>query len=126
LYCFFFSSRRRHTRSYGDWSSDVCSSDLARDVDERGPHAPQVPVDRSAVTEVDDGRAVAALFECGGDVLDAERLDAEERTEAEPIVNRYGSKQQDVHAPWTAASSRLAVDQAHERQADGPRAPVRT
>src|SRR5437867_10045482 len=28
--CFFFSSRRRHTRSYGDWSSDVCSSDLLR------------------------------------------------------------------------------------------------
>src|SRR5207248_8256813 len=27
-YFFFFSSRRRHTRSYGDWSSDVCSSDL--------------------------------------------------------------------------------------------------
>src|SRR5207248_7706280 len=26
---FFFSSRRRHTRSYGDWSSDVCSSDLS-------------------------------------------------------------------------------------------------
>src|SRR5207248_5436586 len=28
--CFFFSSKRRHTRSYGDWSSDVCSSDLLR------------------------------------------------------------------------------------------------
>src|SRR6266496_510864 len=27
---FFFSSRRRHTRSLRDWSSDVCSSDLAR------------------------------------------------------------------------------------------------
>src|SRR5256885_12994926 len=27
---FFFSSRRRHTRLQGDWSSDVCSSDLAR------------------------------------------------------------------------------------------------
>src|SRR5207245_7505125 len=26
---FFFSSRRRHTRCYRDWSSDVCSSDLA-------------------------------------------------------------------------------------------------
>src|SRR5204863_5493319 len=25
----FFSSRRRHTRSLRDWSSDVCSSDLA-------------------------------------------------------------------------------------------------
>src|SRR5574339_881590 len=28
LFSFFFSSRRRHTRSPGDWSSDVCSSDL--------------------------------------------------------------------------------------------------
>src|SRR5437763_4559375 len=28
---FFFSSRRRHTRYIGDWSSDVCSSDLAPD-----------------------------------------------------------------------------------------------
>src|SRR5256885_10222056 len=30
--CFFFSSRRRHTRLQGDWSSDVCSSDLPRAV----------------------------------------------------------------------------------------------
>src|SRR5258707_8042682 len=28
---FFFSSRRRHTRYWRDWSSDVCSSDLAPD-----------------------------------------------------------------------------------------------
>src|SRR5256885_13204212 len=27
---FFFSSRRRHTRLQGDWSSDVCSSDLGQ------------------------------------------------------------------------------------------------
>src|SRR5699024_12379715 len=27
---FFFSSRRRHTRSKRDWSSDVCSSDLIK------------------------------------------------------------------------------------------------
>src|SRR2546426_5940008 len=33
LFFFFFSSRRRHTRLQGDWSSDVCSSDL------RGPAA---------------------------------------------------------------------------------------
>src|SRR5690348_17407174 len=35
LFCFFFffffSSRRRHTRWTGDWSSDVCSSDLQPD-----------------------------------------------------------------------------------------------
>src|SRR5206468_8257335 len=30
LFVFFFSSRRRHTRSDRDWSSDVCSSDLDR------------------------------------------------------------------------------------------------
>src|SRR5688572_32332889 len=28
FFCFFFSSRRRHTRFDCDWSSDVCSSDL--------------------------------------------------------------------------------------------------
>src|SRR5699024_11452223 len=29
---FFFSSRRRHTRSKRDWSSDVCSSDLGKNI----------------------------------------------------------------------------------------------
>src|SRR5690348_111901 len=45
---FFFSSRRRHTRWTGDWSSDVCSSDLvqellprAQDVLVRGEHRDQ-------------------------------------------------------------------------------------
>src|SRR5882724_3551556 len=32
IFFFFFSSRRRHTRCLSDWSSDVCSSDLARSV----------------------------------------------------------------------------------------------
>src|SRR5438874_13616206 len=32
---FFFSSRRRHTRSLRDWSSDVCSSDLPHEVELR-------------------------------------------------------------------------------------------
>src|SRR5688500_20274370 len=32
---FFFSSRRRHTRLQGDWSSDVCSSDLRRSAGRR-------------------------------------------------------------------------------------------
>src|SRR5690348_18118417 len=32
---FFFSSRRRHTRWTGDWSSDVCSSDLIPRIDRR-------------------------------------------------------------------------------------------
>src|SRR5438067_11782428 len=36
---FFFSSRRRHTRSKRDWSSDVCSSDLFQRVGQRGRRA---------------------------------------------------------------------------------------
>src|SRR5260370_25940220 len=31
MMCFFFSSRRRHTRFKCDWSSDVCSSDLSEE-----------------------------------------------------------------------------------------------
>src|SRR5690348_18000423 len=33
FFFFFFSSRRRHTRWTGDWSSDVCSSDLLHGVE---------------------------------------------------------------------------------------------
>src|SRR5699024_11901518 len=33
---FFFSSRRRHTRSKRDWSSDVCSSDLSGFIKSQG------------------------------------------------------------------------------------------
>src|SRR5438876_4262888 len=39
FYIFFFSSRRRHTRWTGDWSSDVCSSDLSMVRPERAPVA---------------------------------------------------------------------------------------
>src|SRR5699024_11860114 len=34
----FYSSRRRHTRSKRDWSSDVCSSDLPFSVSTNGTH----------------------------------------------------------------------------------------
>src|ERR1035437_4946666 len=30
MFCVFFSSRRRHTRYWRDWSADVCSSDLCK------------------------------------------------------------------------------------------------
>src|SRR5690349_487862 len=41
---FFFSSRRRHTRSLRDWSSDVCSSDLL----DRGADGPRLAPRRGA------------------------------------------------------------------------------
>src|SRR5688500_19369146 len=70
---FFFSSRRRHTRLQGDWSSDVCSSDLdqhavgaaleagvdARDVAAVEPHgAGLAPPDRGELGDLEEiGRA---------------------------------------------------------------------
>src|SRR2546426_8763621 len=48
LFFFFFSSRRRHTRLQGDWSSDVCSSDLTSS--SRG-----IPVGSSTTRSVTDG-----------------------------------------------------------------------
>src|SRR5437868_12658500 len=58
FFVFFFSSRRRHTRSKRDWSSDVCSSDLvhALDADELALDAGLQPfLDRLAaeVPEID-------------------------------------------------------------------------
>src|SRR5437879_7884444 len=38
---FFFSSRRRHTRYIGDWSSDVCSYDLSSFWREGGSSTPR-------------------------------------------------------------------------------------
>src|ERR1022692_4730625 len=45
FFFFFFSSRRRHTRLQGDWSSDVCSSDL---VGVNKPHNMRMAVDLPA------------------------------------------------------------------------------
>src|SRR5690606_41027120 len=42
---FFFSSRRRHTRFSRDWSSDVCSSDLAK-APQPEPPSPPAPAER--------------------------------------------------------------------------------
>src|SRR6267154_2287085 len=45
-FVFFFTSRRRHTRWTGDWSSDVCSSDLIEAGGKNGVIAPdQVTLD---------------------------------------------------------------------------------
>src|SRR3989442_6734169 len=51
--CFFFSSRRRHTRCGRDWSSDVCSSDLAAELVATVERAlAELPPKRSAVCKL--------------------------------------------------------------------------
>src|SRR5207249_5229325 len=47
---FFFSSRRRHTRSKRDWSSDVCSSDLVKNASIPWSNAPVLGQERIGST----------------------------------------------------------------------------
>src|SRR5699024_12089090 len=61
---FVFASRRRHTRSKRDWSSDVCSSDLKQD--SRVFDVPAVKGRMAASSyAVKPGDALSAVFEPG-------------------------------------------------------------
>ena len=68
------------------------------DADEAGSRGAQVMLERAAEAQIGERDGVAARFERGGDVLHAERLDAEERSETESLVAGHGTQQQDVHA----------------------------
>src|SRR5699024_11510658 len=60
--CFFFSSRRRHTRSKRDWSSDVCSSDLSS-----GSNVSVLPIcdyRHAQITDHLDSRRWEVLIRC--------------------------------------------------------------
>src|SRR2546426_2015817 len=74
MFFFFFSSRRRHTRLQGDWSSDVCSSDVALE-----PHTETLRL-RGRILR-DAGRYQAAEVAYEGAAQAAEH--AEQRAAAE-------------------------------------------
>src|SRR6266852_5522591 len=101
---FFFSSRRRHTRCYRDWSSDVCSSDLAdrlavdveghqQPFDQQRKNAPKLRAIAVGIGEqqrdiaIEHGAAGAVLARRGG-VPDPRRLLAGDRVPAEMISRR--------------------------------------
>src|SRR5690348_17864601 len=71
FFFFFFSSRRRHTRWTGDWSSDVCSSDLASEdwaswqqPTAANPYIPPAEIDamRAEMTSLQFSQEVLAQF----------------------------------------------------------------
>src|SRR3712207_7991426 len=72
MFFFFFSSRRRHTRYWRDWSSDVCSSDLLLGLvclHELYALYGDVPLARLAGFAGLIGLVLAALYGDTGDVL---------------------------------------------------------
>src|SRR5688500_20178654 len=72
---FYISSRRRHTRLQGDWSSDVCSSDLKHGLRNAG-RAPGIKRGSPAPRSTSDSRTRPARRPEGEGVL---RLRSEER-----------------------------------------------
>src|SRR6266498_268407 len=65
LFFFFFSSRRRHTRCGRDWSSDVCSCDLARIFD-AGRIRSGVGDAKESTPGDEDGTSEPSGLRCGG------------------------------------------------------------
>src|SRR5699024_11752685 len=78
---FFFSSRRRHTRSKRDWSSDVCSSDLKPYV------LKSHELLRKAIARVPAGNDYVIVDRCAGSGNLIEGLTDEELSHV--IVNTY-------------------------------------
>src|SRR6266481_9849131 len=98
VFCFFFSSRRRHTRWNCDWSSDVCSSDL-KAADEGLAlllgHRPEVDLDVGDLGE--------AVLQLGREDLLEERLEG-----------AAGDREGQVHRD----AGSLQVDAAHHVELD--------
>src|SRR5256885_4649786 len=77
---FFFSSRRRHTRLQGDWSSDVCSSDLCA-ASSRPAFTSAMSLDRSRA------RTVARFLRLGGSAAGAASRSEEHTSELQSPCN---------------------------------------
>src|SRR5256885_5425178 len=88
LITFFFSSRRRHTRLQGDWSSDVCSSDLV----DTGAERWRVPSNGLApIAHTDDTVVVGPAMGASGGVGSLDR-----RTGARRWMNGLRSEERRV------------------------------
>src|SRR5690606_34876642 len=85
--CFFFSSRRRHTRFSRDWSSDVCSSDLCLATQEEVAR----PLGRAVPGRLEDGprdnSGLARIAETASVYRSRQRLDV--RIECKDWIERF-------------------------------------
>src|SRR5699024_11507954 len=93
LFVFFFSSRRRHTRSKRDWSSDVCSSDLVRLGCPYRPRAGRAESDACSSQEP----FVVPLLQLGIDLLDRvqSHADQDQQGDARSEERRVGKEGRD-------------------------------
>src|SRR5436189_6280466 len=96
--CFFFASRRRHTRYIGDWSSDVCSSDLGALPTRCNPFLDHPGVQQQGLHLV--GKAPGLLWE-----IFVSWLPRRERSEERRVGKEYRSRRTPHAAKQTKQSS---------------------
>src|SRR3712207_6620358 len=86
---FFFSSRRRHTRYWRDWSSDVCSSDLSGVADPNRPTGSFLFLGPTGVGKTELAKALAEfLFD---DERAMVRIDMSEYSEKHSVARLVGA-----------------------------------
>src|SRR3712207_3771372 len=88
-----FSSRRRHTRYWRDWSSDVCSSDLADDVLRQGVQGISDLVTLPGLINLDFADVRTIMSEAGNALLgigmghgERRAIDASEQAVSSPLL----------------------------------------
>src|SRR5207248_9302214 len=106
---FFFSSRRRHTRSYGDWSSDVCSSDLTRSHGGRRGAPPPSWRSGPALAPTSPTIGNSNLTEIG-------RASCRERVEISEVVGSVKTKFEHTYKHITVISIACPDSPAHVKQ----------
>src|SRR5256885_3386723 len=98
-YC-FFSSRRRHTRLQGDWSSDVCSSDLsARPEEDRKPEKHELGPHDSIVAGITSkaGKCAVRDTRTKGQGAETERIAKGKRSEERRVGKECRSRWSPYH-----------------------------
>src|SRR2546421_5181335 len=131
---FFFSSRRRHTRSDRDWSSDVCSSDLYLEQRQPIPEGSRGATSRGEVSAGRDGRRPANTWRSQGltQRLELERPHEADREEARVGASRveafvFAAYGQSAHLELRTGTGReahvraTAANRAGVGYAEGPR-----
>src|SRR3712207_6828398 len=110
LVIFFFSSRRRHTRYWRDWSSDVCSSDLDP---ARGPF---VQLGEGELAGPVDGDEQVQLALLGADLGDVE-VEVADRVDLEALLS--GGTALRLGQPGDAVPGETAMEIGAREARDG-------
>src|SRR6266487_6822839 len=135
--CFCFASRRRHTRWTGDWSSDVCSSDLADEAADlvranlEEPDGPAAIDGDVAETTLTGGHVERCLLSIGTDAQELVRV--RERGPHRPVVSDGNAKGSGIQGgrrgersdDMTPEAPVLQVCDAHKTRLSEPHGAIR-